>query len=240
MTRKPFLSVVIPVFNESKRIHNLIEISNYIKSKKFLSEIIVVNDGSKDDTLKKINQLKNIHNLKIVSYVKNMGKGYAIKKGISEAAGKCILFCDVDLSTPIQELDHFLPFINSYDIVMATRRIKDSKLIARQSTLREILGRAFTFLSQIILNLQISDFTCGFKLFSQNAANEIFPLLTIDRWGFDSELLFVAKKKGFRIREVGVKWQNNPLTKVKFPNDIFISLSELIKIRINNFRAAYE
>lgn len=240
MSAKPFLSVIVPVFNEEKRIHNLITISSYLKKSHFVSEIIVVNDGSTDKTLNKLKVLKKKLKLKILDNKKNKGKGYAIKKGVLEAAGKFILFCDVDLSTPIQELDKFLHHIKTADLIIATRRNKQSKLIARQSLLRENLGRAFTFLSKLMLNLNVSDFTCGFKLFSQKSAKEIFSRLTINRWGFDSELLFISKKRGFQIKEIGVTWYNNSLSKVKFPEDIFMSLLELLKVRINNLKGVYD
>lgn len=240
MREKPFLSIVIPVFNEDRRIHNLVTISKYLKGSHFTSELIIVNDGSIDETLNKLKNFKKKLKLRIISYKKNKGKGYAIKKGVLDANGQFILFCDVDLSTPIEELDKFLPFIRSADILIATRRIKGSKIITRQSFFRENSGRAFTLLSRLMLNLSISDFTCGFKLFSCKSAREIFSRLTIDRWGFDSESLFISKKRGFQIKEIGVSWYNNSLSKVKFPDSIFMSLVELFKIRVNDLKGVYD
>ena len=234
MNTKPF------VFNEFKRIHNLITISNYLKNSHFVSELIVINDGSTDKTLDKLKDFKKKMKLKIISYKKNKGKGYAIRQGVLKAKGQFILFCDVDLSTPIQELDKFIPFTKSSDVIIATRKVKESQLITRQSFIRENLGKAFTLLSNLILNANISDFTCGFKLFSQKSAKEIFSRLTINRWGFDSELLFISKKRGFKIKEIGVSWHNNSLSKVKFPEDIFISLLELLKVRINDLKGIYD
>ncbi len=240
MSKKPFLSIIIPVFNESRRIHNLNTISNYIKEKKLPFEIIIVNDGSTDDTLRILNKTKTKTNFKIISYKINKGKGYAIKKGVSKSVGKFILFCDIDLSTPIQELDKFMPLTKFHDVLIATRRIKESKFIIHQPPLRESLGRVFTSLSNFSLGLNISDLTCGFKLFSKNSAKEIFPRLRINRWGFDSELLLIAKKREFRIKEVGVNWKNDPLTTVKFPHDIIKSFIELIEIKINDLKGAYD
>ena len=239
MSKRPFLSIIIPLYNESMRVHNLSIVSSFIKTKKSLTELIVVNDGSTDDTLIKLKSLKSKFNLKILSYLKNKGKGYAIKKGFLEAQGQYILFTDIDLSTPIEEIDKFIPFTKSYDIIIATRKVAESKVVSRQLPLRENLGKVFTALSKIILNLNLSDFTCGFKLFSRKAGKEIFSKLTTNRWGFDSELLFIAKKKGFRIKEVGVQWKNDPSTKVKFPQDVFTSLIELIKVRINEAKGVY-
>lgn len=239
MDKKIFLSIVIPIYNEDKRIHNLSVVLNYIKSKKFKSELIAVNDGSTDNTIEKLKNLRKKEKFKILNYEKNKGKGYAIKKGVFEASGQFILFTDIDLSTPIKEFDKFIPFTKKYEIIIATRRVKGANLVVRQSFLRENLGRIFTFLSKIILDINVSDFTCGFKLFSKNAAKGIFSRLTIERWGFDSESLFIAKKRGFKIKEVGVYWKNDPLTKVKFPHDAFNSLIELAKIKINDLKGIY-
>lgn len=239
MSNKNFLSIIIPVFNESRRIHNLTTISNYIKNKKFFSELIVVNDGSTDDTLEKLNNQKDKLNFKIISYKKNKGKGHAIKKGVLKSRGQFILFSDIDLSTPIEEFDNFLPFVNSFDVIIATRRISGSNIITKQPYFRENMGKIFTSLSSFILNLNISDFTCGFKLFSQKAGKDIFSKLTINRWGFDSELLFIANKKGYLTKEVGVNWKNDPFTKVKFPADALKSLIELVKIKVNDLKKVY-
>lgn len=239
MSKQPFLSIVIPLFNESKRIYNLTAVLNYLKTKKFSFEIIVVNDGSTDDSKDRINKLNNKSFFKILSYETNKGKGYAIKKGVLAAKGDFILFTDIDLSTPINELDKFLPLTKSYEVIIGTRKTFGSNVMTRQSPIRETLGKIFTFLSQLILSLEVSDFTCGFKLFSKKASKEIFSRLTINRWGFDSEILFIAYKKGYRIEEVGVSWKNDPLTKVKFPQDAINSLIELFKIRINDLRGLY-
>lgn len=233
------LSIIIPLFNESKRIHNLQTVLEYLNRKKISSEIIVVNDGSTDDSLKKLEGFKHDSKLKIISYSVNKGKGYAIKEGVLKAQGEFILFTDIDLSTPINELDNFLTLTDFYEVIIATRKMSGSKVLTRQLPLRESLGKVFTLLSQLVLGLNVSDFTCGFKLFSRKAGKEIFSKLTINRWGFDSEILFIAKKMGYKIKEVGVSWKNDPLTKVKFPQDAIKSLAELIKIRINDLKGLY-
>lgn len=239
MTNNPYLSVIIPVYNESARIQNLPTIIKYLDSKKFSSEIIVVNDGSRDDTVEKLKKMKRQNKFKILSYKKNKGKGYAIKTGMLIAKGKYHLFTDIDLSTPMAEFNNFIPYLENYDLVIGSRKMKGAKLIEHQPIIRETLGKCFTFLSQIILNTHVSDFTCGFKCFSKKASSEIFKSLTIDRWGFDSEILFLATKKKLPIKEVSVRWSNDPNTKVKFPQDIIRSLSDLIRIRINDFHKMY-
>lgn len=237
--KQPFLSIIIPLFDEEKRIKNLKKITSYLRAQKFSWEIIVVNDGSTDRTYKRLLELKKKLRFKLLSYSENLGKGFAIKTGMLNAKGKFRLFLDIDLSTPITEIENFIPHLKKYDIVIGSRKLKNSILITRQPLLREHLGKMFTLLSQIILQVNISDFTCGFKCFSQNAAKQIFTRQTINRWGVDSEILYIGKNKKLSIKEIPVSWKDDPRTKVKFPKDIINSLVELIKIRLNSTRGLY-
>ena len=245
---KPHLSIVIPVYNEEKRVNNLIQIISYFKKQRYSWEVIVVNDGSTDKTIRKLKLLKNKASLfpngnklrfKILSYYPNTGKGFAIKTGMLSATGKHRLFLDIDLSTPIDEVDKFLPFLKKFDIVIGSRKMKSSEVIVRQSLLREFLGKTFTYISQKILQMNVSDFTCGFKCFNDKAAEVIFAKQKIHRWGFDPEILYIGKSKKHSIKEVPVRWKNDPGTKVKFPRDIINSLIELVLIRLNSLRGLY-
>ena len=226
-----FLSIIVPAYNESKRIHNLDDILRYLGKLKESWELIVVNDGSQDDTLQKLESFKRKSNFKVTSYVTNRGKGYAVKAGMLAASGKFRLFCDIDLSTPIEEIRKFKPFLEKADVVIGTRKLKGAKVILHQSFLREYLGKGFTLLSQLILNTWVSDFTCGFKCFSKAASERIFKKTRIFRWGFDSEVLFLAKKYKLMTIEVPVIWKNDPQTRVRFPRDLINSFGELILIR---------
>ena len=237
--KKFLLSVVIPVYNESERIYNLPEIFQYLIRSNFNFEVIVINDGSTDDTLAKLKKIQKQYSFRIISYYPNKGKGYAIKKGMLAASGDYRLFTDVDLSTPIEEFDHFLPYLHSHEIVIATRKKKGAHLKIRQGKTRENLGKAYTLLSKRILNLPLSDFTCGFKVFSKQAAEKIFSKSQIERWGFDPEILFIATKNKIRIKEVSVTWINNPNSKVRFPQDAINSFCELIRIKVNDFIGKY-
>ena len=236
---KPHLSIIIPVYNEEKRVNNLTRIISYLKKQKFKWEVIVVNDGSTDKTMKKLKILKNRLRFKILSYYPNIGKGFAIKTGMLSTTGKYRLFLDIDLSTPVDELNRFLPFLKKFDIVIGSRKMKSSEVIVKQSLLREFLGKTFTYISQKILQMNVSDFTCGFKCFNSKAAEIIFAKQTIKRWGFDSEILYIGKLKKFSIKEVPVIWKNDPGTKVRFPQDIINSLVELITIRLNSLQNLY-
>lgn len=235
----PYLSVIVPIFNEEKRINNLNHIVSYLKKQKYSWEVIVVDDGSTDKTQKFLKLLKNKLRFSLLSYSPNTGKGFAVKTGMLNAKGKYRLFLDVDLSTPITELEKFLPHLKQYDIVIGSRKLKTSKLVTRQSLLRENLGKAFTLLSQLMLGMYISDFTCGFKIFSKKSAEDIFIRQKINKWGFDPEVLYIGKIKRHSIKEVPVYWENDPRTKVKFPDAIINSLYELIQIRINYLRRFY-
>jgi dolichyl-phosphate beta-glucosyltransferase len=237
---EPFLSVIVPVFNESGRIHNASAISDYLNQQEFGSELIIVDDGSTDNTLNILQNSVPNPNRSIISYESNRGKGHAIKVGMLAAKGKYSLFTDIDLSTPMEEFDKFLPHLQGYDVIIGSRRIAGAHVSQHQSHLREALGKGFTCLSNLTLKLKASDFTCGFKCFSRSAAEKIFPKMTIDRWGFDSEILYIAMKQGLSVKEIPVIWVNDPHTKVKFPHDLIKSFADLIHIRLNSFRKIYD
>lgn len=238
--KEPFLSVIVPVFNESGRIHNASVISDYLNQRDFSTELIIVDDGSTDNTVNILENISNNPNRRIISYEPNRGKGHAIKVGMLASEGKFRLFTDVDLSTPIDEFKKFLPYLNEYDIIIASRKVEGASLARRQSLVRESLGRGFTYLSQKVLQVKVSDFTCGFKCFSKLAADAVFPRMTVDRWGFDSEILYIAKKHGLSVKEIPVTWENDPRTKVRFPHDLIRSFRDLLEIRYNDLNKNYD
>ena len=237
---EPFLSIIVPVFNENGRIRNASAISGYLNQQEFSSELIVVDDGSTDNTLNLLENTSNNSNRRIISYQPNRGKGRAIKVGMLAAKGKYRLFTDIDLSTPMEEFHKFLPHLGGYDVIIGSRRIEGAHVLQHQSHLRETLGKGFTCLSNLTLKLTASDFTCGFKCFSRSAAEKIFPKMTIDRWGFDSEILYIAKKHGLSVKEIPVTWENDPLTKVRFPRDLIKSFLELLQVRLNDLKKTYD
>ncbi len=243
MTTNKFLSIIVPLYNEESRILNLITIYKYLNSKKFDWDIILVNDGSIDNTKKEIKKIIRslaTKNIRLISYPKNRGKGFAIKTGMLNSSSKYSLFTDIDLSTPIEEFNKFLPYLYKYDVIIGSRKRAGSKVIIHQPNLREKLGKGFTRLSQIVLQLNVTDFTCGFKCFSKVAVNKIFNQQRVDRWGFDSEILFLAKKFNMKVKEIPVKWLNDSGSKVKFPQDIIQTLWDLCKIRINELDKQYD
>ena len=237
---EPYLSIIIAVYNEEKRLHNLEKICLFLALKKFKTELIIIDDGSNDETVNILKRLAKKFRFSLLANRTNMGKGFSIKKGMLAAHGKYRLFTDIDLSVPIEECDKTLSYAKKYPVVIGSRRVKGAKIATHQPFIREFMGRAFSWFSKIILGLSIADFTCGFKCFSAKAAEELFSRVTINRWGFDTELLFIAKRKGYSVYEVPVLWRNDPFTKVRFPQDIIRSFLDLIAIRLNSARGKYK
>jgi len=237
-----YLSVIIPAYNEEKRLpKTLKEISDYLKKQNFESEIIVVSDGSTDRTCEVVENLKSqIPNLKLICEKINRGKGYGVKIGVINAKGKYHLFTDADNSTPISEIEKFWPeFEKGADVVIASRDIKGAILDPPQPLFRRVVGKVFKYLRKIIVGLwEIEDSQCGFKCFKGEVAEKIFPKCKIERFAFDPEVLLIAKKMGFKIKEVPVYWKNDLRSKVKFKSMVKM-LIDLFKIRINLLRGKY-
>lgn len=238
------ISFVIPFYNEEKRIKKTIE--SLLKGFSFaglkLEKVIFVNDGSKDNTEKIIHLYKKQlekklqAKIKIIKYKKNKGKGYAIKQGMLVSKSDYTLMFDVDMSTPLNQLKKFIPYIKkNYDLIVGTRKNGKSTVIKHQPLYREILGRGFTLLTNLILNTWVSDFTCGFKAFSKFAKNRIFEKTIINRWAYDAEALYLAKKMGLDIVEVPVLWKNDPDTKVDLAKDLPETFKDLLRIRLKDY-----
>jgi len=231
-----YLSIVIPAYNEEKKIAKTIfEVDDYLTKQPFDYEIIVVNDGSNDRTGEIVKNLQsNISNLEIIDNEKNKGKGYAVRRGLLKAKGSYRLFTDADNSTPIVEIKKLFPYLNlSYDVIIGSRDIDGAKIINCQPRHRRILGKAFSLLVKITIGLfDINDTQCGFKLFSAKSANDILSKCEINGWSFDPEILIVAKKLGYKIKEAPICWTNNPDTKVRFRDAVEV-IFDLLKIRWN-------
>lgn len=243
MSDNIFLTVIIPAYNEEKNIRSTLEeVSGYLGKRAFIYETIVVDDGSYDKTSEYAGKCSVLfNNFKIVKNSPNMGKGYSVKRGVLEARGEFILFMDADNSTSIYELDKFLPFLKEgFDVVMASRRLKDSMVEEAQPFLRGMMGMVYIILSQVILGLKFSDFNCGFKAYSNRAAKIIFDRQRMNDWSFDTEILFIAVKNHFKIKEVPVRWVHKSTSKVKPVKDGMRSFVSLIKIKINDIRRLYE
>jgi glycosyltransferase involved in cell wall biosynthesis len=235
MTKSCFISIIIPVFNEEDCIEKTLDrIVEYMSKKEFSYEIIVADDGSTDktkDVVEKVAQKYKDVDIKFISEGVHKGKGFAVNIGMKNASGDYVLFLDADLSTDISEFEKFIPYIRqNVDVIIGSRRIPGAEVVVHQPKIREFMGRVFSWLSNFILGTKFSDFTCGFKCFSKKAKEEIFSLQKILNWSFDSEILFLAKKLNYEIKEIPVVWKNDPSTKVKLFRDTVSSFFGLIKI----------
>ena len=242
MAEEIYLSVIIPAFNEEKRIEaTLKDISGYLSKQNYKSEIIVVSDGSKDKTAEVVNNLKlKIANLRLIDNKENHGKGFVTRQGMLEAKGKFRIFTDADNSTTINHVEKMWPeFKEGFDIVIGSREIEGAVLDPPQPEERRKKAAAFRLLTDIFTGLwDIIDSQCGFKCFTKEAAEEIFPLTKIDKFSFDVEALVIAKKLGYRIKEIPITWKNDLATTVKFKHMVQMGF-DLIKIRINMILGKY-
>jgi glycosyltransferase involved in cell wall biosynthesis len=238
-----YLSVIIPAYNEEKRLpKTLREVDGYLRKQNYNSEIIVVSDGSTDRTCEIVEGLKNeIKNLKLICEKINQGKGYAVRIGMLKAKGEFRLFTDADNSTPIEQIEKMWPYFEEgYEIVIGSRDIKGAILDPPQNLFRRFVGEVFKYLRKIIVNLwEIEDSQCGFKCFKGEAAEKIFPKCKINRFAFDPEILLVGKKLGYKIKEVPVYWKNDPNSKVRLKSMVKMLL-DLLKIRWNLIKNEYK
>ncbi|MCL5017185.1 MAG: glycosyltransferase family 2 protein [Patescibacteria group bacterium] len=230
---KPFLSVVIPAYNEAKRLPlTLIDIDKHLDAQEYSYEIVVVNDGSTDDTAEIVSRFAPlINNLKLINNNENKGKGAVVRQGMLESKGLWRLFMDADNSTSIVEFNKMIPYFKSgYEVVIGSRGVKGSRKMPHQPFYKEILGKLGNFIIRFFLIRGIKDTQCGFKCFSEEAAERIFSLTRIDRWGFDAEALALAKALHYKIKEIPVFWVNDARTHVKL-RDYLQVLLETVKVR---------
>jgi dolichyl-phosphate beta-glucosyltransferase len=228
------ISVIIPAYNEEVRIQPTIERTySYLEGKFRESEIIVVDDGSTDNTVSVVQGLgRGRGNIRLIHYTENAGKGYAIKAGVLASRGDFVLTCDADQSTPVEELENLLPFLQKgSDIAIGSRGLRESDIVVRQPWYRERMGKTFNLLVRTLVIEGFKDTQCGFKLFRGDVARKLFSKSLISGFSFDVEILFLAEKEGFRIKEVPVKWLNSPHSRVRIFSDSLKMFIELFKIR---------
>ncbi len=228
------ISVIIPVFNEEKSIISTVaEVEAYLKNNFSEFEIIVVDDASSDHTLDVLAELP----VRVLRNLKNKGKGYTVAKGVRAAKGDLILFMDADNSTRIFELEKFLPQLDRHHLIIASRALKDSKIELSQNPLKVFLGRSGNMMSRILIDWKVLDTQCGFKLFTRDF-QPLFEKLTIDRFAFDFELIYLAKKHGFLVKEMPITWRNDFNSSVRW-YDYPRTMLNLFKIRFNDLFKKY-
>jgi dolichyl-phosphate beta-glucosyltransferase len=238
----PQYSIIIPAFNESERISTTLErVLGYAAERRWNSEVIVVDDGSRDATTDIVREyMQKNPTVRLLQNPGNRGKGYSVRNGMLNAQGDVLLFSDADLSSPIEEAHRlFSAVANGADVAIGSRWLQTELQTRRQPLYRQFFGRIFNLTLRLVLGLNFKDTQCGFKAFSRRSAEAIFPHQHIERWGFDPEILFLARRFGFKTVEVPVSWAHREGTRLSPFRDGIRMFGELLKIRWNALMGKY-
>ena len=229
----PDVTIVIPAYNEQARIGTtLVHTLDHLERHHPRGEVLVVDDGSRDETALIAEQIGR-GRVRVLKQPRNLGKGAAVRRGMLEARGAYVLFMDADMSTPIEELEKLLAIAEQgFDVVIGSRGLPDSDIRQRQPSLRELMGRGFNVIVRGLVFGGIRDTQCGFKLFRRAAARAIFGELTLDGFAFDVEALMLARKLGYKIREVPVTWYHAPNSKVSPLTDSTRMFADVVRLRL--------
>ena len=231
-----FISIIIPIYNENDILEkNILNILNYFQNKSDF-EIIVIDDGSTDNSIKTLNSLK-LNNLIILRNNQNMGKGHSIIKGVLESKGDLILQTDADLSAPIMEFEKlFIKYKNGFDFVIGSRSKANSKVNIKQNFFRIILGKLFNILTYLILNLNYNDTQCGFKIYNSIKLKNVIKSCKVKKFCIDVEILYLAKLKKYKVMEEGIIWNDKKNSKVNLIKDPLNMFIDLVKIKFNKYK----
>jgi dolichyl-phosphate beta-glucosyltransferase len=237
------LSIVVPAYNEESRLPKTLDsIFHYLQTRPYRAEVLVVDDGSSDQTSELVGASRQKYpGLRLLSNGGNRGKGFSVRHGMLEARGEIALFTDADLSTPIEEADKLLAALRErgYDAAIGSRAIDRSLIDVHQSVIREQAGIFFNRLVRWIMEIEFSDTQCGFKAFRTKRSRIIFEQQRVERFGFDPEILFLAVRNGLRVAEIPVRWSHDSATKVNVAADGIRMFLELLLIRWNAVRGCY-
>ncbi len=242
MTMPLKLSAIIPAYNEINRLPGyLTQVVDYLERQSLSFEVIIVDDGSTDGTGAMVERFREENaNVRLIRLRQNRGKGHAVKTGMLEASGQLRLFADADGATPIAELQQLVRAIEGgADVAVASRALRADTCTVQTRLSRKVIGTLYNFIVRMLAVRGIKDTQCGFKLFSAESAATVFPLQRIEDFGFDVELLFICRKKGYRIVEVPVNWTDVRGTKVKVLRDSVRMFYDVLKIRLNDLRGMY-
>jgi dolichyl-phosphate beta-glucosyltransferase len=239
---QPQYSIIIPAYNERARIGSTLEqVLEHLREQKWSAEIVVVNDGSRDDTANFVGQFAAEHpQVRLIENPGNQGKGYAVRNGMLNARGKVLLFTDADLSSPITEATKlFAAMEKGADVAIGSRWLDPSLQFQRQSLKRQIMSRTFNLFTRAVLTFPYHDTQCGFKAFTREAAQKIFPLQRITRWGFDAEIIYLAHHMKLKVAEVPVTWGHDERSKIHPWRDGFYMGLDTLQIRWNSLTGGY-
>jgi dolichyl-phosphate beta-glucosyltransferase len=242
LTQDQTYSIVIPAFNEGARIlATLRSVVECIRGRGWRAEVLVVNDGSTDQTANIVRDFQtHAPEVRLIENPGNRGKGYSVRSGMLQAVGDVVMFTDSDLSAPIEEADRLFGAIAAgADIAIGSRWLERGRQTHRQPLYRQFFGRCFNAVTRFVMGLHFADTQCGFKAFTREAAQTVFQLQTIDRWGFDPEILFIAIKHGYRVVEVPVSWAHDERTRMSYLKDGMKMLEEIAIIRWNALTGQY-
>ncbi len=240
---EPTYSIVIPAYNEGARLGATLEkVLAYVHARGWDAEVIVVNDGSHDNTAEIVKTFSAIDpSVRLVENPGNRGKGYSVRNGMLNACGRIVLFSDADLSSPIEEAPKLLQVLEEgADIAIGSRWLRAETQTRRQPLHRQVFGRIFNLMLRVTLGLKFKDTQCGFKAFRQPAVQTIFPLQKIERWGFDPEILFLARKFKFKVQEVSVAWGHSGGTRIHPLVDGSRMFMEMLRIRWYDLTGKYD
>jgi dolichyl-phosphate beta-glucosyltransferase len=238
----PDLSIIIPAYNEESRLpETLAKIGAYIQASHRATEVLVIDDGSTDGTVSAAETMRDkLPSMRIISNGVNRGKGFSVRHGMLQARGRIALFTDADLSAPIEEADKLLAAVDdSFDVAIGSRAIDRSLISAHQSPFREFAGIVFNTVVRICLRLPFVDTQCGFKAFKREPCKIIFAQQRIERFGFDPELLYLARHHGLQSTEIPVRWAHSPGTKVSMLRDSLQMFADVFIIRWNALAGRY-
>jgi dolichyl-phosphate beta-glucosyltransferase len=242
VTQFPQYSIVIPAFDESARIlATLQSVIACIREKGWTAEVLVVNDGSRDATAEIVKAFaRDAPEVRLIENPGNRGKGYSVRSGLLQSLGEVVMFTDADLSAPIEEAERlFAAITQGADIAIGSRWLEKGRQTHRQPFYRQFFGRCFNAVTRAVMGLRFADTQCGFKAFTRAAAQTVFQLQTIERWGFDPEILFIALKRGYRVVEVPVSWAHDERTRMSYLKDGLTMLEEIATIRWNALLGRY-
>jgi len=235
------LSIIIPAYNEERRLPtSLDQVDRFVAAQAYPIEVVVVNNNSRDATRRIADEFAAQHAYVRVLDQPRQGKGAAVQKGMLEGQGEYLFICDADFSMPVDEISKFMPpNTTSYDVAIASREVPGARRVD-EPQYRHLMGRVFNLIVRVLAIPKIQDTQCGFKVFRRQVARDVFALQTIDGWGFDVEVLFIALKHKYTLIEVPITWYYKPQTKISPLRDSINMVLEVMRVRLNGWRGKYD